>query len=40
MAPLRLQQEQILAWKVQGFPELYDKGVKGFWMWDMVQNAW
>ena len=25
MAPLRLQKEEILAWKVQGFPVPYDK---------------
>ena len=39
MGPLCLQQEEILVWKVQRFSELYDKRVKNFWMWDMVQNV-
>ena len=39
MAPLYLQEEK-LAEKVQGFPILYDKRVKGFKKRDTVQNIW
>ena len=40
MATLCLQEEEMLAEKVQGFPVLYDKRVKGFKEKDAVQNAW
>ena len=40
MATLCLQEEEILAEKVQGFPVFYDKRVKGFKEKDAVQNAW
>ena len=33
-----LQEVEILAWKIQKFPVLYDNRVKGFLMWDMTQN--
>ena len=39
MTRLCLQEEEILAYKVQGFPVLHDKRVKGFKKRDMVQNA-
>ena len=39
MATLCLQIEEMLAEKVQGFPVLYDKIVKGFKEKDAVQNA-
>ena len=39
MATLCLQEEEILAEKVQGFPVLYDKRPKGFKQKDAVQNA-
>ena len=39
MATLCLQEEEILAEKVQGFPVLYDKRLKGFKQKDAVQNA-
>ena len=39
MATLCLQEEEMLAEKVQGFPVLYDKRVKGFKEKDAVQNA-
>ena len=35
-----LPEKQILAWKVQGFPVLYDNRVKDFWKWDIVQIVW
>ena len=37
---LCLQEEQMLAEKVKGFPVLYDKRVKGFKEKDAVQNTW
>ena len=40
MATLCLQEEEILAEKVQGFPILYDKRTKDFKETDTVQNAW
>ena len=40
MATLCLQEQEMLAEKVQGFPVLYDKRVKGFKEKDAVQNAW
>ena len=40
MTTLCLQKEEMLAEKVQGFPVLYDKRVKGFKENDAVQNAW
>ena len=40
MATLCLQKEEMLAEKVQGFPVLHDKRVKGFKEKDAVQNAW
>ena len=40
MATLCLHKQQMLAEKVQGFPVLYDKRVKGFKEKDAVQNAW
>ena len=40
MATLSLQEEEILAEKVQGFPVLYDKRVKVFKEKDAVQNTW
>ena len=40
MVALCLQKEEMLAEKVQGFPVLYDKRVKGFKERDAVQNAW
>ena len=40
MATLCLQEEKMLAEKVQGFPVLHDKRVKGFKEKDAVQNAW
>ena len=40
MATLCLQEEEMLAKKVQGFQVLYDKRVKGFKEKDAVQNAW
>ena len=39
MATLCLQEQEMLAEKVQGFPVLYDKRVKGFKEKDAVQNA-
>ena len=39
MAPLCLEKEEMFAEKVQGFPVLYDKRVKGFKEKDGVQNA-
>ena len=39
MATLCLQEEEMLAEKVKGFPVLYDKGVTGFKEKDAVQNA-
>ena len=38
MATLCLQEEEMLAEKVKGFPVLYDKRVKGFKEKDAVQN--
>ena len=35
-----MQEEKVLAWKLQGFRVLYDKIAKYFWMWDMVQHVW
>ena len=32
--------EEILAYKVQGFPVLYDKRMKAFKKRDMVENVW
>ena len=40
MATLCLQEEEMLAEKLQGFPVLYDERVKGFKEKDVVQNAW
>ena len=40
MATLCSQEEEMLAEKVQGFPVLYDKRVKGFKEKNAVQNAW
>ena len=40
MVTLCLQEEEMLAEKVQGFPVLYDKRVKGFKEKDAVQNTW
>ena len=40
MTTLCLQKEEMLAEKVQGFPVLYDRRVKGFKEKDAVQNAW
>ena len=40
MVALCLQKEEMLEGKVQGFPVLYDKRVKGFKEKDAVQNAW
>ena len=40
MVPLCLQEEKMLAWKVQEFPVIYNKTLKDFWKWDMVQNVW
>ena len=40
MATLCLQEEDMLAEKVQGFPVLYDKRLKGFKEKDAVQSAW
>ena len=40
MLTLCLQEEEMLAEKVQGFPVLYDKRFKGFKEKDAVQNAW
>ena len=39
-APLWLQEEEILAKKVQGYPVRYDKKVKGFKERVVVQNFW
>ena len=39
MAPLWLQKQEIIAQKVQGFPVLYGKRVKGNYKWDMVQSV-
>ena len=36
---LCLQEEEMLAEKVKGFPVLYDKRIKGFKEKDAVQNA-
>ena len=40
MVTLCLKEEEMLAEKVQGFPVLYDKRVKGFKEKDAVQNTW
>ena len=40
MATLCLQEEEMFAEKVKGFPVLYDKRVKVFKEKDAVQNAW
>ena len=40
MATLCLQEQEMLAEKVKGFPDLYDKRVKGFKQKDAVKNAW
>ena len=40
MVTLCLQEQEMLAEKVQGFPVLYDKRVKGFKEKDAVQNTW
>ena len=40
MARLCLQEEEMLAEKVKGFPVLYDKRDKDFKEKDAVQNAW
>ena len=40
MTTLCLQEEEMLPEKVEGFPVLYDKGVKVFKEKDSVQNAW
>ena len=40
MASLYLQEEEMLAEKVQSFPVLYDKRFKGFKEKDAFQSAW
>ena len=40
MATLCLQEEEMLAEKLQSFPVLYGERVKGFKEKDAVQNAW
>ena len=40
MATLCLQEQEMLVEKVKGFPDLYDKRVKGFKQKDAVKNAW
>ena len=40
MATLSLQEEEMLAEKVGGFPVLYNKIVKGLKEKDAVQNSW
>ena len=40
MTTLCLQEEQMLAEKLKGFPVLHDKRVKGFKGKDAVQKAW
>ena len=35
-----LQEQEMLVEKVKGFPDLYDKRVKGFKQKDAVKNAW
>ena len=40
MATFSLQEEEMLAEKVKGFPALYDKRVKAFLKKDAVQNTW
>ena len=40
IAALCLQQKEMLAEKVEGFPALYDKRVKDFEEKDTVQNVW
>ena len=40
MATLSLQEEEMLAEKMEGFPVLYDKIVKGLKEKDAVQNTW
>ena len=39
MAPLGLQEEEILAYKVQRFPVLHDRRLKAIKNRNMVQNA-
>ena len=40
MTTLYLQEQEMLAEKVKGFPVLYNKRIKGFKEKDAVQNAW
>ena len=40
MATLCLQEDEMLAEKVQGFPVSYDKRLKGFKEKDAVQKTW
>ena len=40
MVTLHLQEEEMLAEKVKGFPVLYDERVKGFQEKYAVQNTW
>ena len=40
MATLSLQEEEMLAEKMEGFPVVYDKIVKGLKEKDAVQNTW
>ena len=40
MATLSLQEEEMLAEKVEDFPVLYDEIVKGLKEKDTVQNTW
>ena len=40
IAALCLQQKEMLAEKVEGFPALYDKRVKDFEEKDTIQNVW
>ena len=39
MTSLCLQKEEILAQKLKWFPFFYNKRLKGYWKWDIVQNA-
>ena len=40
MATLSLQEEEMLAEKMEGFPVLYDKIVKGLKGKDAIQKTW